>query len=168
VVAAIETRVTPEQAVLSVRRYVDERELPAWIGRAIGDLVAESAAMGAAPVGPPVAVYHYFGPPGLDVEVCLPVDHATQPNEPIRAHLVPAADVAVLVHAGPYERIGDAYSALTNWLERHDRRQVGPFRERYLVGPAQTPEPSAFRTEVEVPIAPARATAGLALAGSPR
>jgi effector-binding domain-containing protein len=67
---------------------------------------------------------------------------------------VPAAQVAVLVHAGDYASIGDTYRTLGAWMARHAAPSGERFRESYRVGPWATDDAGAFRTEISWPIMP--------------
>jgi DNA-binding transcriptional MerR regulator len=67
---------------------------------------------------------------------------------------VPEATCAVLVHRGPFATIGDTYRALGAWVARHAVPSGAKVRERYLVGPADTDDETAHRTEIAWPITP--------------
>jgi effector-binding domain-containing protein len=53
---------------------------------------------------------------------------------------------------GPYEDLGGAYRALTEWIDRNGLEVAGPVQERYLNGPGDLVSPAEYRTEVEIPI----------------
>jgi effector-binding domain-containing protein len=66
---------------------------------------------------------------------------------------VPAARVAVLVHAGGYEAIADSYRTLGAWVA-HNATPAGlPVREIYVVSFDETDDPARFRTEIHWPLA---------------
>ena len=65
---------------------------------------------------------------------------------------VPAARVAVLVHAGDYDSIGDTYRTLGAWVARNASHAGERVREWYVVGPADVASPEAYRTELAWPI----------------
>ena len=60
--------------------------------------------------------------------------------------------VRTLQNVGPYEGLGVAYEAITEWISAHDAEVVGPVRERYLNGPGEVAAPADYRTELEMPI----------------
>jgi effector-binding domain-containing protein len=45
-----------------------------------------------------------------------------------------------------------AYGSLATYVTQHALAVEGPLREYYLVGPQDTPEERAWRTEIEWPI----------------
>ena len=66
---------------------------------------------------------------------------------------VPAARVAVLVHAGGYETIADSYRTLGAWVAHHATPAGQPVREIYVVSFGETDDPARFRTEIHWPLA---------------
>ncbi len=66
--------------------------------------------------------------------------------------VVPAAELAVIVHAGSHADVDRAYGALAAHVTSHALQVPGPIREYYLVGRRDTPEESAWRTEIGWPI----------------
>jgi effector-binding domain-containing protein len=77
------------------------------------------------------------------------------PTEPdVSVGEVPAATVAVLVHAGDYDSIADTYRTLGVWIAHHARPTGERVREWYLVGPHDVDDPALYRTEIAWPIAP--------------
>ena len=67
---------------------------------------------------------------------------------------VPAARVAVLVHAGDYDSIGDTYRTLGAWVARNAEHAGERVREWYVVSSADTDDADAYRTEIAWPIRP--------------
>jgi effector-binding domain-containing protein len=71
---------------------------------------------------------------------------------------VPPVELATIVHTGSHADIDRAYGALGAYVTRHALAVEGPIREYYLVGPADTPDDSLWRTEVGWPIFQTRPT----------
>jgi DNA-binding transcriptional MerR regulator len=70
----------------------------------------------------------------------------------VRVDELPATDVAVFAHAGSYDSLDEAYRQLGAWVAAHDEPGELPIRERYLVGPADTDDATAHRTEICWPV----------------
>ena len=66
--------------------------------------------------------------------------------------VIPAVEIATLVHKGPHDNIDLAYGFLAAYVTRHALAVEGPLREYYLAGPQDTPDMSAWRTEIGWPI----------------
>jgi hypothetical protein len=71
-----------------------------------------------------------------------------------RVHPValPAVELAVTTHAGEHHDIDVTYGQLGNWVVENALAVAGPVRETYLVGPRDTAEPTAWRTEIGWPV----------------
>ena len=65
---------------------------------------------------------------------------------------VPATRVAVLVHTGDYDTIGDTYRTLGAWVARHAEHAGERVREWYVIGPLDADDPAEYRTEISWPI----------------
>jgi effector-binding domain-containing protein len=65
---------------------------------------------------------------------------------------LPATDVAVVVHQGPYEGLADAYWSLGAWVGAHAEAADLAVRERYLVTEPEAGTPEDLRTEISWPI----------------
>jgi len=65
---------------------------------------------------------------------------------------VPEGFSAVLVHRGPFANIGETYVALGAWVAHHAEPTGAKVCERYLVGPGNSADEAAYRTEISWPI----------------
>jgi effector-binding domain-containing protein len=70
----------------------------------------------------------------------------------VTARVVPAVELATIVHAGSPANIDLAYGSLATYVTQHALAIERPLREYYLVGPQDTPEEGAWRTEIGWPI----------------
>ncbi|HXH21161.1 MAG TPA: GyrI-like domain-containing protein [Dehalococcoidia bacterium] len=128
------------------------------IGAALSEMLGAVAEylreMKVTPSGPPFARYYAVDAKGVDVEAGYP----TPTEVPRRWRVVPAelpgGSAAATWHTGPYDRIGDAYAALDEWLKANRRRRSGPPMEVYWTDPSQVDDPSQWRTQVIQPLAP--------------
>jgi DNA-binding transcriptional MerR regulator len=152
----VHVRGEPHQHTLAVRGQVDEATFAPFLDEAFARLTAAARALGIEPIGPAAALYPSEiaddGPD--DVEVYLPIGRpvAVQANSGVVISEVPAADVAVLVHAGSYDSISDTYRRLGDWVANHAEPRPIHVREVYVVRADQAPDPSRYRTEIHWPI----------------
>ena len=65
---------------------------------------------------------------------------------------MPAADLAVTVHAGPHDDIDVTYGRLGAWVVSHALGIDGPVHETYLVGPRDIVDAERWRTEIGWPV----------------
>lgn len=140
----------PAIKVAVIRRNIPSfGELGKLFGELIGPLMGKTRF-----AGPTMAIYHdlEFKESNPDVEVAIPVESPLPEDAPAKAGELPAAEMACLIHQGPYETIGNAYSALMAWIEPNGMRIAGPVRECYLNGPGETQNTGEYVTEIQVPV----------------
>jgi effector-binding domain-containing protein len=106
--------------------------------------------------GPCITVYYDEGykEHDVDLEVCQPMRGAIPVAGRIIAHELPGATMACVIHHGPYTTIGEAYNALTRWVEGNGYRIAGAAREVNLQPPAQAglqTDPNTL-TEIQFPV----------------
>jgi effector-binding domain-containing protein len=142
------------QPVISIRARHAQGEIPAFLGRSFGELFGQLTILGVTPSGPPLVIYHEFGPTEIDAEVCVPIGRDVTATGTVRTRILPAATVVRTLHVGPYEALGAAYEALNAWVAQQDLAVAGPVQERYLNGPGDTGSPAEYRTEIELPVVP--------------
>ncbi len=78
---------------------------------------------------------------------------------------IPAAELAIAVHRGSHADIDVTYGALGAWVADQQLAVSGPVHETYRVGPRDTGEESAWRTEIGWPVFRTTAPTGEDLAG---
>ena len=147
----------PELHVIAIRGQHPAEEVPTFIGTAFDELFGHLGRLGVQPAGAPLVLYHAFGPDGVDADVCVPVAGPVPASGRIEIHVLPPVTCVRTLHVGPYDALSGAYAALTDWIDDHGFRPDGPVRERYLNGPGEATDPADFRTDIEMPVAVARA-----------
>ncbi|WP_043646829.1 MerR family transcriptional regulator [Nocardia thailandica] len=136
---------------------VDRADIGDWCGVAFERLYTGLAAAGATPAGVAGATYstEFFRSDGGLVTAYVPVATSTGVRVPdgLRLGELPTRRFAIAVHTGPFEDFDRTYGALGSHVAEHDTVLADePVRERYLVGPDRTPDPTEYRTEVCWPI----------------
>ncbi|MEV0283561.1 GyrI-like domain-containing protein [Kribbella sp. NPDC050820] len=149
----IESRTVPAQHIAVMKATLDREELGSWIPAAFDRVVAYLRAIGIAPRGMPVARYHLLPDHRFDVEVGFPVDAPVAGDEHVEPSVLPGGRVVVAWHIGPYERLGETYEAVDEWLKAQDGVRTGDAWEVYHDPP--TDDPQFWRTEVVQPFTPA-------------
>jgi DNA-binding transcriptional MerR regulator len=141
---------------LRISARIGEAELAAWLGSAFERLSGVLDAAGVAPVGYPGTLYDAEIADELEnAEAFIPVAApfvVPSADRGVSLGEVPAARVAVLVHAGDYESMADTYRSLGAWVSRHAHNAGERLREWYVVGPGDVDDPALYRTEISWPI----------------
>lgn len=147
----VELRAEPAATVAAVEDEVDEADVLTWYAGAMAEL---DAALGpAAGEGPPGGLYDgaLFEHGRGHLLVYRP---AAEPPSRGRVHpaTLPAVELAVTTHAGDHDDIEVSYGELGSWVVGNALTVAGPVRERYLVGPRDTDDAAAWRTEIGWPV----------------
>jgi effector-binding domain-containing protein len=140
----------PAQPALSVRTRAAVGDLPALFGKAYGAIMQYLGELGEQPAGMPFAAYYNMDMQNLDVEIGFPVARGLAARGEIQASQFPGGKLASVMHVGPYDQMGAAYEALTQWVTEHGYESTGVAYELYYSGP-ETP-PQEIRTEIVVPL----------------
>jgi effector-binding domain-containing protein len=146
------TRNVPDQHIVSLRGRTTRDQLSAYVGTAFGQLYQRLGEAGIAPNGEALAIYHAWGPDGIDVEMCVPMDPDGSLAGDFVERILPAATVAQTLHVGSYDGLKDAYEAVDAWIGKHGFAAAGPSRERYIIGPARDMPEADYWTLVETPV----------------
>ena len=84
--------------------------------------------------------------------VFIPCVGELRPTGRVIFTVIPAIELATIIHAGSHREVDRAYGALAAYVARHALAVDGPIREYYLVGSQDTPDEAAWRTEIGWPI----------------
>lgn len=147
----VELRAVPSTTAAAIRADVDHTEVLAWFAGAAAEL---DAALGATPpTGPCGGLYAdaLFTEGRGEATVFVPVADPPRSGR-VFPLVVPAADLAVTVHRGRHDDIDLSYGALGTHVAEHALGLAGPVRETYLVGPRDTADETAWRTELGRPV----------------
>lgn len=124
-----------------------------WYARAMAAIDDAVTRAGARRTGPPGGLYD-------NALFTAGAGHALvlQPCEPppedgvVRPVELPARELAVTVHHGAHHDIDVTYAALGRHLAENALTVDGPVHENYLVGPRDTDDAGAWRTEIGWPV----------------
>ena len=147
----VELRAEPAVTVAGIEDVVGEDDVEVWYAGAMAELDAV--------LGPPAG----HGPPGGLYDNALFENgrgrmllYRPAPEPPSRGRVrpvtLPAAELVVTVHEGEHDGIDVTYGELGSWVVGNALAVAGPVRERYLVGPRDTGDSDAWRTEIGWPV----------------
>lgn len=152
--ADIGRRKVDSVSAASISEVVRVEDALAWFLGALGELHATLAAQGITAAGPAGGIFAsaLFSQARGEATVFIPCDAKVHSIGRVVPLVVPAVELATVVHKGSHANIDLAYGSLATYVARHELAVEGPLREYYLVGPQDTQEMSAWRTEVGWPI----------------
>jgi DNA-binding transcriptional MerR regulator len=142
---------TPAAAISEVIGVADAL---LWYQGALGELRATLGAQGIRADGPPGGLFasELFTDERGQSTIFVPCRGPLRPMGRVAPMTVPAAELATIVHPGPHAGIDRAYGTLAAYVTDHEVAVEGPLREYYLVGPADTADGAAWRTEIGWPV----------------
>jgi effector-binding domain-containing protein len=107
------------------------------------------------PAGPMMMICHdsEYKERDCDIEALVPISKNIKGSDRVKVYELPALEQAVsTIHKGPYDTIGEAYSAIMAWCEANGYQITGPDRELYFTDPRKVKEPSENVTEIQFPV----------------
>jgi DNA-binding transcriptional MerR regulator len=142
---------TPAAAITGL---IDTEDIAAWFEGALGELRATLGAQSVPATAPAGGIYaaELFTDERGQATVFVPCTAPVRAVGRVESLVVPPAELAVIVHDGPHDDIDRAYGALATHVTQHALAVDGPIREYYLSGRHETPDESAWRTEIGWPI----------------
>jgi DNA-binding transcriptional MerR regulator len=146
-------RVEATEAV-AISEVVDASDAMTWVQDAQAELYAILTAQGARIRGPAGGVFAdelVARERGL-ATVFVPFSGDIRRTGRLTELLVPAAELVTVVHAGPYHDFDLSYGALATHVAQHAIPIDEPIREYFLVGPHDTRDETAWRTEICWPV----------------
>ena len=153
IIADISIVTHPAQRVVALRTTIDTyaQEHAAW-QRFMTAAQEQGIAFADAPCG---ATYHdpEYRESDIDIELWQPVPAEATASTPLFIHELPAQRVVVATFHGDYSQFEEVNVELADHITSQNLTIAGPMYNRYLVGPAHTQDPTAYLTEVCVPVA---------------
>jgi effector-binding domain-containing protein len=121
------------------------------LGRVYGQVFHYLEQLKEEPAGPPYVAYYNMDMQNLDIEIGIPVSRDLPSQGGIRSANIPGGDMASCLYTGPYNEMGSAYNALTEWVEKNGHQVTGVAYELYLNDPGQIPE-QELQTQILFPL----------------
>lgn len=146
------THVAAQQTAV-IHLAIPRAQIREVMGPGITELMQTVAAQGVATVGPWFTHHLRMHPETFDFEIGVPVDAPVAPAGRVRPGQLPAATVARTVYRGPYEGLGDAWGAFDAWIAASGHTAAPDLWECYVAGPEAGADATAWRTELNRPLA---------------
>ncbi|MGC2484797.1 MAG: MerR family transcriptional regulator [Acidimicrobiales bacterium] len=132
---AVEHRTIPATSAAGIHETVNLEDLLPWYHGALGELYASVKAQGLHPSGPSGGLFssEIFEHERGEATLFVPVDGDLRSIGRVTSLVVPAAELAVMVHGGRHTDIDVTYGALGTYVTHHALGVDGPVREYYRV-----------------------------------
>ncbi|HET6966506.1 MAG TPA: MerR family transcriptional regulator [Acidimicrobiales bacterium] len=151
----VEYRKVEATPALAIAETVQAETALEWWMEAFDQLHRAVAEMGAEQAGPGGALFpaEFYEVEEADLVAYVPLKApAGRGSGRVQPYEVPAAELAVAVHAGPFSEIDLTYGKLGLHVAEAAIGVEGPIREHYLVTVRDTPDESLHRIEVAWPV----------------
>jgi DNA-binding transcriptional MerR regulator len=150
----IEHRSIKAMTSAAITQVVDVEDALSWYQGALGELSATLAAQHMLTGGPPGGIFSnaLFSDARGEATIFMPCSGDVRPMGRVTPFVAPAVEVAIITHVGAHSNVDLAYGGLATYVAEHELAVEGPIREYYVVGPHNTPEEAAWRTEIGWPI----------------
>ena len=143
---------TDAQRTAIIRLTIPREEIRNVMGPGIAELTAAVAAQGIATAGPIFSHHLRMDPAIFDFEIGVPVTAPVSAAGRVKPGQLPAATVARTLYRGPYEELGSAWGEFCAWIAAEGHTPAPDLWECYVVGPESSPDPAAWRTELNRPL----------------
>lgn len=139
---------TTAQQTAVVHLTIPREDIQTVMEPAIREVMAAVTAQGITPAGPLFSYHLRVDPALFDFEIGVPVTTPVAATGRVKAGQLPAARVARTIYQGPYEGLGAAWGELNAWIKAEGHTPEAGLWERYVAGPESSPDPAAWRTEL--------------------
>ncbi len=146
-----EVKEQPAQPVLAIRTRTPVQQLPQVLGEVYGKIGKYLGELQQPPAGAPFAAYYNMDMNDLDIEIGFPIATKLAGKDDIQAGEIPEGLIASCIHIGPYDKLGPAYEALTEYVKGQGHEPTGIAYEFYLNDPMET-APEALQTQIVFPL----------------
>jgi DNA-binding transcriptional MerR regulator len=139
---------------LAIRERVAMADMVNWWMGAFQELRKALEESGAERAGPDGCLYpsELFELEEGEMVAYVPVTTPMESSGRVRVEELPPVELAVMLHPGSYDELDQTYGALGTYVAEQAIGVEGPIREIYLVGPLDTVEEGAWRTELGWPV----------------
>lgn len=148
----IVTKEVESVPILYIQRTAPRTELQQVYAQCFPQIFGYCMQNNCAMAGHPMARYVDFGQAMVTVDCIIPLQEAAEGNGEIMAGELQSGTVAFTTHSGPYEELGETYTAIEKWIQEQGMKVSGPPWEWYITDPSSEPDPKKWQTEVYYPV----------------
>jgi effector-binding domain-containing protein len=142
----------PESHTAVISLKIPKEQMMSEFGPAIEEIFSVLGEQGVEASRPVFAHHFRMDRDVFDFEVGVPTDEPINKQGRVSPGKRPSMRVAHTIHHGPYEGLPEAWREFHKWLEAQDLAWDSDIWEVYSYGPAQDPDPTNWRTELNRPL----------------
>lgn len=133
-----------EMNIVSIREKINVAQFETYIGKIYETISRNNLT----PLGGPMSIHHAeeFNSESYDMEIAVPVKEENEFTNKFPSYMC-----ATVTVKGPYSQLTEAYSKITEWIEKEEYIMAAPPFEIYVTDPGRT-DPKDFVTELYFPV----------------
>ena len=145
--ASIEQRSVQSTQAAAISEVIAAKDALEWWQGALGELHATLAAQGIPATAVAGGIYsdEIFSQERGQATLFIPSGGIIRSVGRVTPQVVPAAELAIVVHNGSHRDVDQSYGILAAYVTEHALAVDGPIREYYLVSPQDTSVESAWK-----------------------
>jgi effector-binding domain-containing protein len=134
------------QPVLSIKAKVPEKALPEFVTKSYEKIISYLDELGEKPNGIPFIAYYNIDTENLrgdgtwNMEVGFPVSKVWPAKGEIKPAEILKGKTISCIYKGAYTGLGEAYSKLTEWINKNNHHSLNISYEYFYNSPADVPE----------------------------
>jgi DNA-binding transcriptional MerR regulator len=145
----------PATAAASISATIaTDDDTNAWLLGALAELNATLRGQDLQATGPVGGIFsdELFTDARGEATLFVPCAGQLNPVGRVETTIIPAVELATIVHVGPHADIDRSYGALATYVADHALGVPGPIREYYLTDLTRSPDQASWRTRIGWPI----------------
>ena len=142
------------QTTAVIRFTIPRADIQKVMAPGIGELMEALAAQGVGPAGPLFSHHLKMDPDIFDFEIGVPVASPIAAAGRVQPGSLPETRAARMLYHGPYEGLGPAWAEFGDWIAAQGYAPGPDLWECYMAGPQSSPDPTAWRTQLNRPLLP--------------
>ena len=147
-----ETRLVAQPAVVIRAKVQDHGQLGPVMSKLFPEVMAFVQASAAESAGPLFSRYFCISDKEWDFACGMAVSRPLAGAGKVEASKLPGGAVVTTIHRGPYETLGETWSALQRWIKDNGKVPGEAPWELYLTDPGEIKDPAEWRTEIVIPV----------------
>jgi effector-binding domain-containing protein len=144
---------TGAQLTAVIRLRIPRDQIQVVMGPGIQELFSTVAGQGVAITGPWFSHHFRMDPGVFDFEIGVPVGSPVAASGRVMPASLPAQKVVRTIYTGGYEGLGSAWGEFLGLIAAGGHVVADDLVESYLAGPESGPDSSAYRTQLDKPLA---------------
>ena len=149
---AVEIKTVQSFAYCCIHHVGSFTEIENVISQIFSVMQSQNISPGGAMIGVYYSDPQEVAPENMEWEIGFPCTAQVSPLKPLEKKVWSFEQVASAIHTGPYEKTGETYIRIFEWMEANGYEKAGPVLEKYLSMPTPDTDPATLQAEIWIPV----------------